>query len=156
MREGSIIEPGAQRSGPWPRAGASAALFRDGAVLLVERASAPLRHLWSLPGGVIEPGETAEAAAVREVREETGLAVDIVGLAGVHDVILRGDDGALQAHYVLATYFGRVAAGQPRAGSDARKARLVPLTQLDALALTPGLLPIIQRAAQLLGETPAL
>jgi 8-oxo-dGTP diphosphatase len=146
----------AQRgSSPWPRAAASAALFRGGAVLLVERASAPFAGLWSLPGGLIEPGETAEDAARREVREETGLAAGIVGLTDVHDVILRRDDGMLQAHFVLATYFGRPGSGYPRAGSDAHDARFVALADLDALALTPGAVAIIARAAALLAQTSA-
>ena len=59
--------------GPWPRAGASAVLFRGEAVLLIERGGGPSEGLWSLPGGSIEAGETAEDAARREVREETGL-----------------------------------------------------------------------------------
>ncbi len=140
---------------PWPRAGASAALFRDGAVLLVKRASAPFAGLWSLPGGLIERGETAEDAARREVREETGLEADIVGLTGVYDVMQRGDDGMLQAQYVLATYFGRPGSGYPRAGSDASDADFVALADLDASTLTPGAIAIIARAAALLAQMSA-
>jgi 8-oxo-dGTP diphosphatase len=146
----------AQRApAPWPRAGASAALFRDGAVLLVKRASAPFAGLWSLPGGLIERGETAEDAARREVREETGLEADIVGLTGVYDVMQRGDDGMLQAQYVLATYFGRPGSGYPRAGSDASDVGFVALADLDAATLTPGAVAIIARAAALLAQTSA-
>jgi 8-oxo-dGTP diphosphatase len=140
---------------PWPRAGASAALFRDGKVLLIKRSTAPFAGLWSLPGGLIEPGETAEAAARREVREETGLSADIAGLAGVHDVMVHGHDGMLAAHYLLATYFGRPGPGYPRAGSDVGEARLVPLAEIGALPLTPGAADIIARAATLLAQTSA-
>jgi len=139
----------------WPRAGASAALFREGAVLLVERGTAPFAGLWSLPGGAIEAGETAQAAAEREVLEETGLVADILGLSGVHDVMLRGNDLKLQARYVLATYYGRAPTGEPRGCGDARQARFVPLEDLAGLALTPGLVPIIRRAAQRLAEFDA-
>src|SRR5215470_13732542 len=61
----------------WPRCGASAAVFRGEAVLLIVRAKGALKGLWSLPGGHIEPGETARAAALREVREETAVEADI-------------------------------------------------------------------------------
>src|SRR5882762_8470952 len=95
----------ATRRGPaWPRCGASAAIFRDGAVLLIERAKGALKGRWSLPGGHIEPGETARAAVVREVREETGVEVDMHGLLDIHDVILRGPDGTLLAHYLITVF----------------------------------------------------
>lgn len=136
----------------WPRAGASAALFRDGAVLLVERGTPPFEGLWSLPGGAIEPGETAEAAVTREVREETGLGAEIAGLAGVTDVILRRDDASLEAHYVLATYYGIALGGEPRPAGDARRVEFVSLAALDAVRLTPGTLAVIRRAHGLLGR----
>lgn len=138
-----------------PRAGASAALFRDGAVLLVERGSAPFAGLWSLPGGVIEAGETAEEAARREVREETGLEAHLSGLTGVHDVRVPGEGALPQVHFDLAVYFGRAGGGEPRPGGDARKARLVPLDALDGLALTPGLSPLVRKAARQLAEQDA-
>jgi ADP-ribose pyrophosphatase YjhB (NUDIX family) len=82
--------------------------------------------LWSLPGGHIEPGETASAAAVREVREETGVEAELAGLVDVHDVILRRDDGALLAHYLIAVYCGRWLAGEPMPGGDEIAARFAP------------------------------
>src|SRR2546430_10439078 len=91
----------------WPRCGASAAVFRDGAVLLIERAKGALKGRWSLPGGHIEPGETARAAAVREVHEETGVEADIHGLVDIHEVILRKPDGTLLAHYLISVFCGR-------------------------------------------------
>jgi ADP-ribose pyrophosphatase YjhB (NUDIX family) len=136
--------------GPWPRAGASAVLFRDDAVLLVERGSGPSEGLWSLPGGSIEAGETAEEAARREVREECGLDADIVGLAGVYDIIDREDDGTVVLHYVIATYFGRAGEGAPVAASDARDARLVGLDTLGELPTTPGTQHVIAEARRLL------
>ena len=73
----------------WPRCGTSAAVFRDDRVLLIQRAKGGFKGLWSLPGGHIEPGESAKAAAVREVREETGVDADIRGIVDLHEVILR-------------------------------------------------------------------
>src|SRR5882757_3042701 len=105
-----------RRDPDWPRCGASAAVFRDGAVLLIERAKGALKGRWSLPGGHIEPGETAQAAAAREVREETGVDVDIQGLVDVHEVILRRPDDTLLAHYLITVFRGRWRAGEPSAG----------------------------------------
>src|SRR5262249_37661524 len=110
----------------WPRACASAAVFRAGTVLLVERGKGPKQGLWSLPGGHIEPGESAAAAAVREVAEETGVTVRILGLADVNDVIVHDAAGTLTAHYVISVFYGAWAAGEPAAASDSRSARFVP------------------------------
>jgi ADP-ribose pyrophosphatase YjhB (NUDIX family) len=131
----------------WPRAAASAAIFRGDSVLLVERGSGPSAGAWSLPGGHIEPGETAAAAALREVREETGLAVELVGLADVRDVVRRDSTGALLAHYLIAVYYGRWREGEPVAGSDSRTARFVPLDEIDRYPLTEGTARIIRNAA---------
>jgi 8-oxo-dGTP diphosphatase len=134
----------------WPRAGASAVIFRSDAVLLVQRAGGPWRGLWSLPGGHIEPGETARAAAVREIREETGLSVEILGLVDVHDVILRDAHAALSAHYVLAVFYGCSPSGEPVAASDCHDARFVRVTEFDGYTLTEGARRLIDEAADLL------
>ena len=131
----------------WPRCAASAAIFRDDSVLLIERATGALKGRWSLPGGHIEPGETAQAAALRETREETGVDADIAGLVDVHDVILRRPDGSLAAHYVIAVYCGRWRAGDPRAGSDAGVASFVRIADVDSYPLTDGAAQLIRRAA---------
>jgi 8-oxo-dGTP diphosphatase len=141
--------PGSARGeGPWPRCGASAAIFRAGQVLLVERGHGALRGQWSLPGGHIEPGERAAAAAVREVREEAGIEAAIAGLLDIHEVVLEDGAGGLVAHYLIAVYFGRWAAGEPVAGSDAAAARFVPVGELGAFRLTEGAAPLIGRALQ--------
>lgn len=134
----------------WPRPAASAAIFRDGLVLLVERGKGALPGTWSLPGGHIEPGERAMAAALREVAEETGVEAEILGLTDVHDVMIQGADGQLSAHYVLAVYFGRWMRGEPVAGGDSVAARFVRLDDLETYRLTPGARPIITRAWQFL------
>ncbi|MGH6815839.1 MAG: NUDIX hydrolase [Hyphomicrobiaceae bacterium] len=135
----------------WPRPGASAAVFRDGAVLLVERGKGP-RGVWSLPGGHIEPGETARAAALREVAEETGVVCDLLGIANVHDVLLRDAAGELTAHYVLAVFYGRWRSGEPQAQSDCCDARFVSLDALGSYVLTEGAQAVIVRAAALFGS----
>jgi len=128
----------------WPKAGASFALFRGNSVLLVHRSKPP--RLWSLPGGHIEPGETAAAAATRELLEETGLTATAAVLIDVLDVIVRDPDGALRAHYLLTVYAGQWRDGEPRAASDAGDARFVPLAGLDEYPLTPEAKRLISQA----------
>ena len=138
-----------QRAAAWPRCAASAAVFRGSTVLLVQRGKGALRDLWSLPGGHIEPGETARAAAVREVAEETSVEAEIAGLVDVHDVILRGGDGALIAHYSIAVFCGRWLAGEPKPGADEIAARFVPIEHIGDVGpyrLTDGAAALIHRA----------
>ncbi len=136
----------------WPRAAASMAVFREGAVLLVQRGAGPGAGTWSLPGGKIEPGERAADAAVREVMEETGVAARLLASVDVHDVIHRDDDGQISIHYVIAVFAGLWQAGEPEAATDAKDARFVPLTDLGRYALTHGARQVIARAAALAGN----
>jgi 8-oxo-dGTP diphosphatase len=124
---------------------ASAVLFRDGRVLLVMRGKQPRGGLWSLPGGKLEPGESDAEAAVREVREETGLAAELAGLLCEHEVATTA------ARYRIAVFYGRAAPGEPSAACDAAAATFVSLDYLDRYALTDGLAAIVRRAARALG-----
>ena len=130
----------------WPKAAASAVIFRDGDVLLVERGKPPVSGVWSLPGGHIEPGESARDAAQREILEETGVSVELLGLADVHDVIIKDRSGALTAHYLLAVFYGRWLAGEPEAATDCRDARFVALEDVGNFTLTDGAQRIIEAA----------
>mgnify|MGYP001239251790 CR=1 FL=1 len=134
----------------WPRSGASAAIFRGREVLLIERAKGALKGRWSLPGGHIEPGERARAAALRETREETDIEAEIGGLVDIHEVLLHGSDRALVAHYLLAVFWGRWLAGEPAPGSDAASARFVAIGDIDAYPLTDEAGSLIRRAWSLL------
>ena len=127
----------AKRYDGWPRVGASAAIFRAERILLIQRGKGTFTGLWSLPGGHVEPGETAAEAARREVLEETGITAEIDGLVGVHDVISRDDVGALRAHYVLTVYFGRWLDGEAVAASDSRAAQFFDLAGIDDVPMTP-------------------
>lgn len=140
------------RRSEWPRAAASAAIFRGDAVLLVERGKGAARGTWSLPGGHIEPGERAAEAASREVLEETGLTSIIKGLVDVRDVIYRGADGSLTVHYLLAVYWGVAGGeGEPVAQSDAASAQYAAFADLGGLTLTPGVGEAIAMARRLAG-----
>ena len=136
---------------PWPRCAASAAIFRHGKVLLVERGSGALKGLWSLPGGHIEPGERAAAAAAREVFEEGAIEAEVLGLLDIHEVVLRDARDRLLAHYLITVFFGRWVAGEPVAGGDAAAARFLELGELAHYPLTEGAAPLILRAWERLG-----
>ena len=142
-------EQGTGQASVWPRCAASAAVFRGEQVLLIERGKGTLQGFWSLPGGHIEAGETARAAALREVREETGVAAELAGLVDIHEVIRHRPGDTLAAHYLITVFWGRWLAGEPQAGSDAAVARFVPLADLQSYRLTDGAVEFIQRAAQL-------
>jgi 8-oxo-dGTP diphosphatase len=140
----------------WPRPAASTAVFRDGAVLLVQRGpTSAMPGLWSLPGGHIEPGERAIDAAQREVLEETGVSVEMLGLIDVHDVMIRNADNILTAHYLIAVHVARYLTGEPQAASDVTDACFVEITHLDHFALTPGARALIRRGAARLASDQA-
>ncbi len=103
--------------------------LRGDEVLLIRRGKPPKQGEWSLPGGRIEPGERAMDAALRELREETGVEAEITGLLDVVDGIFP-DAGR---HYVLIDYAARWLSGEPVAGDDAVEARFVARDQVDAL-----------------------
>ncbi|WP_292028112.1 NUDIX hydrolase [Brevundimonas sp. UBA2416] len=103
--------------------------LRGDDVLLIRRGTPPRQGDWSLPGGRIEPGERAVDAALRELREETGVEAEITGLIDVVDGLFP----EAGRHYVLIDYAARWLAGEPVAGDDAIEARFVALDQVEAL-----------------------
>ena len=103
--------------------------LRDDSVLLIRRGTPPRQGEWSLPGGRIEPGERAVDAALRELREETGVEAEISGLIDVVDGLFPEAD----RHYVLIDYAARWLSGEPVAGDDAIEARFVALDDVETL-----------------------
>ena len=107
-----------------PLVGVGAVIVYQDRVLLVRRANEPLMGQWTLPGGMLELGETLAQGVAREVREETGLEVEAVELVEVLDRIHR-EAGRVRFHYVIADYLCRVTGGELRAASDAGAVRWV-------------------------------
>lgn len=123
------------------------ALILDGdSILLVQRGKEPLRGYWSLPGGAVETGERLGDALRREVREETGLEIEILQLFEVFERIMPDDAGIAQHHYVLLDYLCRASTGEARAGDDATDVRWIARSELDQYAVTPGTLAVIEKA----------
>lgn len=135
-----------------PRVGVGAIVIHEGRVLLVRRGRAPALGLWSVPGGLVELGETTVDAARREVEEETGLDVRIAGLVGVVDRVTRDADGRVRYHWVLVDYLAYPQSNDTiTAGSDAAEVRWVTIDEVERLPITEGLADMIKRAAALAG-----
>jgi 8-oxo-dGTP diphosphatase len=114
-------------------------------VVLVKRAHPPLQAQWSIPGGVLEVGELVREAAVREVREETGLGVEPGELLGVYDRVLRDAEQRVQYHYVLIDFLCRRISGELQAGSDAAEVRWFGREELAALELAEDTRDVIEK-----------
>jgi ADP-ribose pyrophosphatase YjhB (NUDIX family) len=121
-------------------------------ILLVERGREPLKDWWSLPGGAVETGELLEAALCREVREETGLEVEIVCLLEVFERIMLDQAGAPEYHFVLMDYLCRATGGVLCAADDASRVAWVTEAELAELKITEGTPAVIAKAFQRMRE----
>ena len=129
-----------------PLVGVGAVLFRDSEVLLVRRGQEPAMNSWSLPGGLVELGETLTAAIHRELAEETGLTVTLLGISAVLERVFPDPDGRIAYHYVLVDYLCDYLDGELTPGSDITAARFVPLSELPGFDLPQFTVDVIQRA----------
>ncbi len=118
-----------------PLIGVGAVIVKDGRALLIKRGQPPLLGEWSLPGGVLECGESLREAAIREAREETGLTVEVGEMLGVYERVIRSDDGRVRYHYVLIDFLCRPVVGELKASSDAAEAGWFTRVELPALEL---------------------
>jgi ADP-ribose pyrophosphatase YjhB (NUDIX family) len=127
-----------------------AIVLHEGRVLLVKRGQAPAQGMWSVPGGLVDLGETTVDAARREVEEECGLKVRVAGLVGVLDRVTRDADGRIRYHWVLVDYLAYPESNDTiTAGSDAAEVRWVTIDEVERLPITEGLLDMIRRAVAL-------
>jgi len=124
----------------------SAVVVRDGLILVVRRARPPAEGLYTLPGGGVESGETLEAAVEREIREETGLAIEPVDLAGHREVIVRDAAGLVAQHFVILAFAARWRDGEAVPSEELAEARWIDPAELSALPTTEGLADIVAAA----------
>ncbi len=129
-----------------PIVGVGGIIFRGEQVLLVKRGKEPGLGQWSIPGGVVRPGETLKEAVVREILEETHLKVEVLALAKVLERIFRDPDGRVAYHYVLVDFLCRSLDGALQPDSDAQDARFVPLEDLPSYEVVPVTREVIRRA----------
>jgi ADP-ribose pyrophosphatase YjhB (NUDIX family) len=132
-----------------PQLAVSAVIFRDGKVLLVRRARSPGKGFYSLPGGRVEHGESLHQALAREVDEETGLRIDIVGLAGWREVLPGASAGG---HYVIMSFAARWAALEPVLNDEHDDYKWLEPGHFGDLKLTGGLLEVVEAARRLVGS----
>ena len=135
-----------------PYLAVSAAIIRNGKVLLVRRARKPALQLYTLPGGAVEAGETLLDAVVREAREETALAIEPVALAGQREVIARDAQGRVERHFIILSFAARWLAGEPVLSDELDDARWVDPSGLGDYQTTEGLAEIVEAAARLLAH----
>ena len=130
----------------------SVAIVRDGKVLVVRRARNPALNLYTLPGGVVETGETLLQAVTREVREETALTIEPVGLAGHREAIVRDAQGRVERHFIILCFAARWLAGEPVLNEELDDARWLDPAELSSLRTTEGLAEIVAAAIERLAR----
>src|SRR5215472_13534839 len=134
--------------------GVAAVVLRDDEILLVRRGREPLRGMWSLPGGLLELGETTAEGVAREVLEETGVRVRPVEIVATIDRIMRDADGRVRYHYVLVEWLcfvGENATGELLCGDDADEAAWAKRDEISSarFGLVEPTLGVIERALRL-------
>ena len=130
----------------------SAAIIRDGRVLVARRARGPALGIWTMPGGVVEAGETLIEALVREIAEETAMIVEPVALAGHREMIVRDADDRVERHFVILAFAARWRGGEFSPSDEIAEARWVAPSELASLQTTEGLAEIIARALERLAR----
>jgi ADP-ribose pyrophosphatase YjhB (NUDIX family) len=131
-----------------PYLAVSAAIFRAERVLIVRRGVPPMQGIYTLPGGGVELGETLEQAVMREVREETGLAIEPLSLAGYRQVIARDSEGKIERHFVILPFAARYLAGEISLHAELAEAKWLLPAELSGLRTTEGLAEIVTAAGE--------
>jgi 8-oxo-dGTP diphosphatase len=138
-----------------PFIAASVAVFRDGRVLIAARARPPMELLYSLPGGLVEAGETLSEAALRELHEEVGVEADLLGFVDHVEAIERDDTRRVRHHFVICAHAARWRAGEPRIGSEASDVRWVREDEIAGFRTTPELARVLRKAFAMVKAMPA-
>src|SRR4051794_37355101 len=135
-----------------PYLAVSAAIIRDGRVLVARRAKGASTGVFTLPGGVVEAGETLHEALIREIREETSLAITPVALAGHREVVIRDGQNRVSRHFVILAFAARLDGGEFAPNEELSEGRWIGLDGLKGLTTTEGLGEIIAAAFQRFAE----
>ncbi len=129
-----------------PFLAASVALLREDKVLLASRGQPPFKMVYSLPGGMVETGETLAEAALRELNEEVGLSAQLIGPLSPVEIIVRDAEGRIARHMAVIPFAANWIGGEPTTGPEAVDVRWVSQKDLSALPLTPELERIVAEA----------
>jgi 8-oxo-dGTP diphosphatase len=135
-----------------PQLAVSAAIFRDGRVLLVRRAEEPAKGRWTLPGGRVETGETLVAAVTREITEETGLTIRVRGLAGYREIILDEAVAGGGRHFVILPFAAEWISGDVKLNDELGDFRWRAIDAIGDLPTTDGLIGILRQAEALIAD----
>jgi 8-oxo-dGTP diphosphatase len=137
-----------------PIVGVGGVTIRGGEVLIMKRATAPLKGEWSIPGGGLDVGETIAEGVQREVEEETGVEVRVLGQIETFERIVRDAEGRVQYHYVILDYLCEAIGGELHAGGDATEAAWVAQGELGKYRLTESAARVIAKAFAMAKERP--
>lgn len=137
-----------------PFVAASVAVVRGDRVLLAARARPPLDSIWSIPGGLVEPGETLAEAALRELTEETGVTAALIGPIWPIEYIERDQDGRVRHHFVICAHAARWIAGEGETSAEAQAIRWARESEIADEPTTPGLVPALKAAFAMARERP--
>jgi len=135
-----------------PIVGVGAVIVENGRALVVRRGTEPLKGEWSIPGGVVELGETLRQAAVREAKEETGLEVEAGEVLEVVDRIMRDSEYKVQYHYVLVDFLCRRVSGEARPGADASELRWITTRELEGFPIADSAAAVIRKGLDRAGQ----
>lgn len=127
----------------------------QGRVLLIRRGQVPLEGRWSIPGGILEIGETIAAALERELKEEAGIAVRTLGLIEIYEKVLRDAEDHPQYHFVILDYMCEFVEGEVKAGGDVTEATWVSEAELEKMQLTSAALRVVKKAFEFAGRRSA-
>jgi 8-oxo-dGTP diphosphatase len=131
-----------------PIVGVGAVIVDDARALIVQRGGEPLKGHWSIPGGVVELGETLRQAVAREALEETGLVIEVGEVLEVFDSIVPDADGKTRYHYVLVDFLCTVLVGEARAGSDAVDVRWMSATELETFEMQASAKKVVRKGLE--------
>jgi mutator protein MutT len=132
-----------------PLVGVGGVVIADGRALLIRRAGPPLQGEWSIPGGLLELGESLDQGVRRELAEETGLEVRVLDLIEVFERVFPDNDGRTKYHFVILDYLCEAVSGEARAASDVTEVAWAQEDDLASYSLTPTATRVIKRAFEM-------